>query len=128
MAFPIDEKYISDVEEKIGTFLPDFYKKRMKKQNGGEVEIYDEKWNLFPIFDSSDKKRIKRTSNHILVETKSAREWQNFPPNAIAIGGNDYGDILVLVLDEKTNIIENAIFMWSHDSGNLEMLDLDKLK
>ncbi len=127
MTFSINEKYLSDAEKKIGAIFPHFYVNRIKMENGGYIKISSESWKLFPIFDSSEKKRLKRTSNDVLVETKNAREWKDFPTNAIAIGGNDYGDLLILIIDVKTNKMENAIFLWSHETGNVEKLSVNNL-
>ena len=54
-------------------------------------------WQLHPVFDDSDRKRMGRTANHLVRETAVARGWSGFPAEAIAIGANGSGDRLVLM-------------------------------
>ena len=95
MPFPIDEKYIAQTEQQLGLVFPPCFKAKMIEMNGGEVVAEDDLWQLFPFFDQADKKRIKRTCNHIIVETKQAQQWQGFPSDAIAIASNGSGDPLI---------------------------------
>lgn len=89
----------------------------MKKENGGEIETPDDLWILYPVFDTSDRKRIKRTANHIVAETESARKWTSFHPDRIAIGSNECGDLLVLIPEEGTNKLKDVVYGWSHETG-----------
>jgi len=49
----------------------------------------EDQWEVHPIRDTSDRKRLSRSCNHVLAETKSAQEWRRFPRGALAIGGMD---------------------------------------
>ncbi len=76
---------------------------------------------VIPFFDKSDKKRISRTCNHVVLETKQARSWDNFPSNGITIASNDSGDFLLL-LPTKGNDkkLSDEIYIWFHETGEIE--------
>ena len=121
MAFPIDIKYIIEAEEELGFEFPTSFKEKMIEENGGDVQTENDYWNLYPFFDKSDKKRISRTCNHIILETKEAKKWNGFPVNAIAIAGNECGDQLVfLPLDNDNRKLSEKIYFWYHETGELE--------
>lgn len=121
MPFPIDVKYIIEAEEELEVHFPPLFKEKMIEENGGEVATEYDDWNLYPFFDQSDKKRISRTSNHIVLETEQARKWNNFPLTAIAIASNGCGDQLVLIpLENDKKELSEAIYFWYHETGALE--------
>ncbi|MES2620009.1 MAG: SMI1/KNR4 family protein, partial [Bacteroidota bacterium] len=91
MPFPVDSKYIFETEQALGVVFPHSYKIKMAQENGGELILEEDEWQLFPFLDKSANKRISRTCNHIIIETKQARSWENFPTNGIAIASNDFG-------------------------------------
>lgn len=119
MPFPIDIKYINETEKELGVIFPDKFRSKMIKGNGGELLTEEDDWLLFPFFDKSDNKRISRTCNHIGLETKQAREWDNFPKNGIAIASNGCGDTLIL-LPKNENKLSDEIFIWYHETGQIE--------
>lgn len=118
MPFPIEEKYIVETEEKLKGRLPHYFREKMKGENGGEIELKGDSWEIFPIYDSSDRTRIKRTCNNIISETGYAREWYGFPEEAIAIGENGSGDRLVLFRESRSKYGEE-IFIWNHETQKL---------
>jgi hypothetical protein len=121
--FPVNEIYIRQTEEILNVEFPTSFKIKMMKDNGGEVATEEDDWQLFPFFDSSDKKRISRTSNNITRETEMARKWSNFPPDCIAIASNEAGDLLVFKRESSlTRKLEDAVYFWSHETGNLDKL------
>jgi len=120
MAFNLDEIYIKKAEEHLGALLPEAYKKEMMQNNGGTIILEDEEWELFPIADSSDKKRIARTCNHIVYETNQAKKWSNFPKNALAIASNGSGDLLTLKQDNGKYL--DKIYIWNHETGKLNIV------
>lgn len=121
MPFPIDIKYIIETEQEFGLIFPDIFKNKMTIENGGELMIEDDSWQLFPFFDKSDKKRISRTCNHIGLETKQAKEWDNFPNNGVAFASNGCGDLLILLPTTKNeNKLSDEIFIWFHETGQME--------
>jgi SMI1 / KNR4 family (SUKH-1) len=65
MPFNLAERFVSAAEEKLGAALPHSYRQALMASNGGEVAAYDDVWNLYPILDSSDRKRLSRSCNDI---------------------------------------------------------------
>ncbi|AXE16735.1 SMI1/KNR4 family protein [Runella rosea] len=121
MAFPVEVKYIIETEQEIGLVFPPCFKVKMKKENGGELMTEEDDWQLFPFFDKSDKKRMSRTCNHLVLETKQARKWGNFPNEGIAIASNGCGDFLLLLPTKKdSKILSDEIFLWLHETGKIE--------
>lgn len=123
MSFPIDEKYIAETEKELGILFPENFKSKMMKENGGELMTDDDDWNLYPFFDKSDKKRISRTCNHIGLETKQAKNWNNFPSNRIAIGSNGSGNHLVLLPTKENKEKLSGEFLF----GITKLVKLKKL-
>lgn len=120
MPFLLDPKYIVEAERELGVFLPQRYKFKMTQFNGGEIITTEHSWSIFPIFDQADEQRINRTSNHIVSETNVARTWPGFPPQAVAIAENGWGDYLVLLPSEAdlSELREN-VFLWVRKTGQL---------
>ena len=119
MPFPVDSVFIDRAVEKLGIRLPLSYIACMQRSNGGEVEAADDVWQLYPIFDDSDKTRIRRTCNDIVRETKLAREWPDFPPNGVAIADNGSGDKLVFVPNDFADRLAEVVYWWDHETGEL---------
>jgi len=121
MPFPVDERWIAETESKLGVRFPDGFRSRMQADNGGEITTAHDAWQLYPIYDQSDRRRIRRTCNDIVRETGSAREWAGFPEHAIAIGSNGSGDQLVYIRDPASNELLGAeLFIWNHETRQLE--------
>jgi len=130
MPFPVDIKYINETEQELELVFPNKFKSKMTKENGGELITEDDDWQLFPFFDKSDNKRISRTCNHIGLETKQAKEWDNFPKNGVAIASNGSGDYLVLLpIAENEKKLREEIFFWLHETGKIEKVaeNIDEL-
>jgi hypothetical protein len=126
MPFPVDDKYIVQTEEKLAAKFPNSFEEKMKLENGGEIETPPDVWLLYLFFDTSDRKRLKRTTNDIIKENKSAQEWTGFPNNAVAIGGNDVGDQLVFLRLESTKaILGKIVYWWDHETGDLNKVAND---
>ena len=130
MPFPIDEKYIAQTEKQLGLIFPSHFKAKMIQMNGGEVIADDDVWQLFPFFDQADKKRIKRTCNHIIYETKQAKQWQDFPSDTIAIASNGSGDLLIFKKLDNVQQLEDTVYRWSHETAALKVVaqHFDQLK
>lgn len=130
MPFPIDEKYIAQAEQQLGLIFPPRFKVKMIQMNGGEVIADDDVQQLFPFFDQSDKKRIKRTCNHIIYETKQAKQWQDFPSDTIAIASNGSGDLLIFKKLDNVQQLEDTVYRWSHETAALKVVTqhFDQLK
>jgi hypothetical protein len=120
MAFALAETYILAAEQALGASLPGIYRAYIAKCNGGELEAEYDRWELHPLEDRTDRKRISRTASHVLRETEQARKWPNFPPGALCIASNGTGDLLVL--KREGNTIEDAVYLWSHEFGTITLL------
>lgn len=87
------------------------------QDNGGEIELGDEVFELFKVLDRTDRTRLARTSARDIVrENTSAREWPGFPDNVLAIGDNGSGDVLVVATDSSGR---EAVFLWDHETPKL---------
>ena len=114
MPFPLEERYIVEAEQVLGASLPADYRSMMMQENGGCVAFGRELWWLHPIFDTTDKKRIKRTCNHIILETRNRLDYGGFPENAVEIAGNGGGDA-ILFLHEDGECLE-TVFEFNHET------------
>ncbi len=92
----------------------------MKLDNGGEAQTAEDDWEFYPIKDTSDRKGISRTCNHIISETQSCHEFGNFPENALAIAGNGLGDQMVFLKESDSFL--NTVFLWLHETGEVQEL------
>ena len=121
MPFPLDVRFVRAAEAKLGRSLPLGYVARMCRDNGGSVEVGEDLFELHPILDTTDRKRLARSCNDILRETAAAREYQpdQFPPDALAIGNNGGSDLLVLLPDPAGGRYADAVYWWDHETGEL---------
>ena len=90
----------------------------MIRLNGGGVEVGTDYFELHPFYDTSDKKRIKRTCNSIVHETKTARDHYRLPKYLIVIGNNGGGDVLVYKIEENRKI-EPTVYWFDHETEEL---------
>lgn len=117
MPFNLDDEHVRTAEGKLGGKLPDSYRRAMMAANGGEVATDLEDWYLYPIKDSTDKKRLARTCNDVVAETAHLAEWERFPRQALAIANNGEGDQLLFL--RSNDKFEAAVYCWSHETGEL---------
>ena len=117
MPFNVAEWFINAAEEKLGAPLPHFYRQAMMASNGGEVCASNDVWNLHPILDTSDRKRLSRSCNDILRETRVMRDWSGWPENAVAIADNGTGDKLLFLREGR--MYKPEVYVWLHDAGDL---------
>jgi hypothetical protein len=128
--FDLNENYVVQAEEKLSARLPESYRCAMIVANGGEVATEEDDWRLYPILDSSDKKRLARTCNDIVAKTRACADWLGFPAQSAAIGGNGSGDQLVLI--RNGDKFEPAVYVWSHETSDIrkaadDFSDLERL-
>ena len=120
MPFPVDIKCIHDAEAKLGVKFPASFVVKMTKLNGSSVTAEIDEWQLYPFLDSSDRKRLARTCNDIVRETRSARESPHFPTVAVAIGANGGGDHLILLPQQDApHALSHEVFWWDHETGEI---------
>lgn len=123
MAFPTDIEFIKAAESDLGVLLPQEWRRRLLSSNGGELFAAEDDWAIFPVFDSSDRKKASRSANHIVQENQSAREWRGFPATAVAIAENGSGDYLVLFPSQSSpGVLDEKVFLWSHETGTLSLV------
>ncbi|MDX8352590.1 SMI1/KNR4 family protein [Cognatiyoonia sp. IB215182] len=122
MAFPVSIERIREAEADIGARFPETYAKAMMEDNGGVLRKGRQQWWLHPIKDFSDKKRIKRTCNHVLHETNGRREYGGFPENGVEIAGNGGGDALVLCHSDGQ--FSDELFFFDHEKLQLKKLNI----
>lgn len=120
MPFNLPEEQLVQTEKELGCSLPIEYREAMKSDNGGEVRTEEDDWELYSIKDTSDRKRISRTCNHIIVETESCMGFGNFPENALAVAGNGLGDQMVFIKEFGQYL--STVYIWLHESGELQKL------
>lgn len=118
MPFALTEEELQKTEAELRARLPASYRQSMTTANGGDIELDGDVWQLFPIRDTSSRKLVSRTANHIIRETNTAREWERFPENALAIASNGTGDLLVLRRHGRQ--FGPEILVWRHEDGELE--------
>ena len=126
MAFPTTEEQLHRAEKEIGLALPSQLRARLLQENGGEISAGDDVWELFPVKDTSDRKRLARTANHLLRETEEARKWPDFPSEAVAIASNGTGNYLILrPADRASGALSETVFLWDHETGSADPVDVD---
>lgn len=131
MPFDLDEKFIIAAEERLGARLPASYRRKMMENNGGAVLIKgsdtdeDGCWWLHSILDTSDRKRLKRTCNDIVHETRIRESYDHpaWPKGAVEIGHNGGGDAFLFLRNGEQ--FAPGIFFWDHEDGTLEQIAND---
>jgi hypothetical protein len=116
MAFPTTETHVSAAERALGVKLPKEYRERLMASNGGELTTAGDDWQVYPVFDATNRKTAGRSAGHIVLENARAREWEGFPKGAIAIASNGTGDRLVLLPLGTTGKLDPQIHLWDHET------------
>ena len=119
MPFDLPEAELEKTESIIGR-LPEAYRNSMLQDNGGEAETEEDDWELYSIKDTSDRKRLSRTCNHIISETEFCKGFTNFPADAIAVAGNGTGDQMIFIKEKGQ--FKDSVYMWLHETGELHEL------
>ena len=114
---PVEERFIVDAERTLGVRFPAGYRSWLRRQNGGEVQIDEEWWDLHPVADASDPRRIGPTWDHVCRQTELSRLLGGFPADAVAIGDDGSGDLLVLKAREPGATLELAV--WQHATAEV---------
>lgn len=124
MPFPVAEKYIEQAEAELGASFPDSFRVKMMEQNGGGVEVNSEYFELHPFYDTSDKKRIKRTCNSIVHETNTARDHYRLPGNLVIVGNNGGGDVMVFTIEPEGKMAPDVYYL-DHETEEMVLLASD---
>ena len=126
MAFQITEAELEKTEATLGMRFPEGFRKSMMANNGGVALTETDQWELHPFRDSTDRKRLSRTCNDILLETESAKKWRGFPDSAVAIAGNGLGDVMIFLPSEsRPGHLDSRVFVFWHDGPDVAVLASD---
>ncbi|OAB62196.1 hypothetical protein AY599_14725 [Leptolyngbya valderiana BDU 20041] len=118
MPFPISRDEIVKTETQLGLAFSPRFVDRMMRDNGGTIQADGEFWELHPFRNSTDRKMLARTANHIARETIQCREWPEFPQCGVAIASNGTGDALILLPTESdSKTLGETIYLWEHETG-----------
>ncbi|MBO6937648.1 MAG: SMI1/KNR4 family protein [Deltaproteobacteria bacterium] len=125
MPFPLDLEQVRATERKLGLRLPPAYVARMRVDNGGGVRggppgCEDWFWELFPILDESSVKRMTRTCNDIIRETRVAKNWASFPRDAVAIAAADMDKLVFLPDPDRPGWLSDVVHWWDHETGRTQ--------
>lgn len=120
MPLPIADSEIRLTEGRLNVVLPPKYRDRMTRSNGGSILTDDDSWEMHPLADKSDEKRMRRTTNNVEYETREAKQKRGFPVDALAIGSNGCGDVLILLPDEAA--FGEVVYRWNHETCEVERL------
>ncbi len=123
MPFDLSEDQLRVTETEIGARFPESYRQAMMRSNGGEIHAMSDIWNLIPLQDTSNRKRLSRTANHVIVETRSFSQSAAWPENAYIIADDGTGDALILFREGRQ--IKPQVFYWFHEGGDLQLVAED---
>ncbi|MDO4259580.1 MAG: SMI1/KNR4 family protein [Actinomycetaceae bacterium] len=127
VALPTDDRFIDRAQEQLGVAFPPKYRAFLLGQNGGEIEpetLPDVVFEIYPVFDDSDRRRAARTGVDIVRTQGECRSWDGFPSEAVAIGDDGSGNFLLLLPDEG-GVLGETIYLWDHETGECEELAPD---
>jgi len=123
MAFDISDNQIARTEAILRRKLPPVYRAILSNNNGGTAFTDEDQWDIHPIKDDSDRKRLSRSCDHVLAETQTAKAWKGFPSEALAVGDNGFGDVMFLLPSElDPSIFGERLFVFWHETGTIEPL------
>jgi hypothetical protein len=126
MPFPTALEFILEAEQQLAVRFPESFRTHLLQLNGGEVEVADDSWQIHPVFDKSDRKRMARSANHVVHETSRARSWAGFPSLAVTIATNGAGDRLVLLPStDEPQRLGGAVYRWNHETHQLTLVASD---
>jgi SMI1 / KNR4 family (SUKH-1) len=123
--FPVGEDRIEEAEAQLRRPLPAALRHRLMRDNGGKIVVAgypgdDPIWSLHPVWDPSDRRRMARTANHIVSETRAAHKGiAHLPAGSIVIAHNGSGDLLLIPVDRDDPV------WWNHETGEVEPATVD---
>jgi hypothetical protein len=123
--FPVGEDRIREAEAQLERALPAALRSRLMRDNGGEIVVPghpgdDPIWSLHPVWDPSDRRRMSRTANHIVSETRKAhKNIGHLPAGSIVIADNGSGDLLLMLVDR------DDLVWWNHETGEVEPVTVE---
>jgi hypothetical protein len=120
MAFAGSEQVVAEAESRLGRRLPAAHRRRLIRDNGGEVSTADFDWTPFPVWDATDRRTIARTTNHIVRQNENLRRDGSgvLPAGFLAIADNGEGDLLVI------GQAKDEVLLWNHETGQLSAAEV----
>ena len=78
-------------------------------------------------FRFSTRPTVNEFNEHaaaLIAKQRTARkDWYGFPPDAVAIGENGGGDLLVLIpMPEHPDTLQHSVYWWDHETGEIELV------
>ena len=107
----VSNDLILEAEHQIGVCFPESLKNVWRISNGLELPGG---WQLYPIFD---KNSPRKTCNHICYENTKGR-WPSMEQSLISIANNGTGN--QLVLKKTVTALEDTIYVWNHETGEIK--------
>jgi hypothetical protein len=77
MSFPITRDEITKNEAGLNVIFPNDYKDILCSSNCGSFQTDEDDWQLFPLKDTTDDKRLSRTSINVPYNCNTAKNGPN---------------------------------------------------
>ncbi|GMU59395.1 MAG: hypothetical protein AMXMBFR34_11580 [Myxococcaceae bacterium] len=116
MPWPVSADAIRAAEARLGVRFPTDFVAGMRALNGGEVRAVADVWVVCPFLDTSDRKRLSRTSNDIVRETLSFRQLEWFPPGAVVVAVLNQDCLVLVPADDDPSRLRDEVFVWHLDA------------
>ena len=126
MPFPIARSEIRKTEEVLAVRFPSSFVGKMMRDNGGQIAVGGDTWQLHPFRNSGDRRLISRTTNDIVSETRSWRERAAARSDGVAIASNGGADALILLpRADQPDLLAEQVYWWDHETGELSLVAED---
>lgn len=125
MTWSVEQRFIDDAQRELGVRFPRVFMARLRKQNGGDVRRDGHTWTFHPVGDTSERRRLSRTSNDIVRETRFARQHPDFPAAAVAIavGASGPERLVLLPSEEDPGVLAEDVYDWDPAYGLAHVAD-----
>ena len=112
MGLPVTEERIAETEAKLGRRLPEGFRTLTKQSNGGtSIKVGRESFEVYAVWDPTDRKSIGRSANHVIKETESIYRdlGEYLPAGGVVLASNAGGDPLIQLPD-------GSLAIWSFET------------
>lgn len=116
MVWPVSKADIERAERELNVTFPAVFAQQMSVANGGSVELLHHWWELCTFEDRSSNKRLTRTFDGIVRETRSMRELAWFPQTGVVIGTCNSDRLILLPESAGSERLADDVFVWRLDS------------
>jgi hypothetical protein len=114
------DQWLDEAEVALGRRLPSTLRALLKQRNGGVLYAIGDVWEVHPVWDKRDRRHLTRTANHLVAETKSCREVDWFPADALAIA--ECNADRLLLMPEDTTRYGDAVYFWDFHGEEIERI------